>query len=169
LLRNSFYFRGAKDGKGRGRQVIAVARTCSLIFIVLDVLKPLQHKKIIQRELEGFGIRLNKQPPNIGLRRKEKGGINLQSLVPQTELDLDIVKSILAEYRIHNADVTLRYDANADDLIDVIEGNRAYIPCIYLLNKIGSSISIFVFGEAKNQGGVAARCTYPIRAKPDNC
>jgi small GTP-binding protein len=32
---------GAKDGKGRGRQVIAVARTCSLIFIVLDVLKPL--------------------------------------------------------------------------------------------------------------------------------
>ncbi len=72
---------GAKDGKGRGRQVIAVALTCSLIFIVLDVLKPLQHKKIIQRELEGFGIRLNKQPPNIGFRRKEKGGVNLQTLV----------------------------------------------------------------------------------------
>ena len=72
---------GAKDGKGRGRQVIAVARTCSLIFIVLDVLKPLQHKKIIQRELEGFGIRLNKQPPNIGFRKKDKGGVNLQTLV----------------------------------------------------------------------------------------
>ena len=56
---------GAKDGKGRGRQVIAVARTCSLIFIVLDVLKPLQHKKIIQRELEGFGIRLNKNLANL--------------------------------------------------------------------------------------------------------
>ena len=38
-------------------QVIAVARTCSLIFIVLDVLKPLQHKKIIEKELEGFGMR----------------------------------------------------------------------------------------------------------------
>lgn len=48
---------GAKDGKGRGRQVIAVARTCSLIFIVLDVLKPLEHKKILEKELEGFGIR----------------------------------------------------------------------------------------------------------------
>ena len=32
---------GAKDGKGRGRQVIAVAKTCHLIFIVLDVNKPL--------------------------------------------------------------------------------------------------------------------------------
>ena len=34
-----------------------VARTCSLIFIVLDVLKPLGHKRLIEYELEGFGIR----------------------------------------------------------------------------------------------------------------
>lgn len=72
---------GAKDGKGRGRQVIAVARTCSLIFIVLDVLKPLKHKKLIEHELEGFGLRLNKSPPNIVYRRKDKGGINLQTMV----------------------------------------------------------------------------------------
>lgn len=44
--------------------------------------------------------------------------------VPQSVLDLDGVRSILAEYRIHNADVTLRCDATADDLIDVVEGNR---------------------------------------------
>jgi ribosome-interacting GTPase 1 len=52
-----------------------------LIFIVLDVLKPLQHKQILMRELEGFGIRLNTPPPNITFRRKEKGGINLQCAV----------------------------------------------------------------------------------------
>ena len=127
---------GAKDGKGRGRQVIAVARTCSLIFIVLDCLKPLQHKKLLEHELEGFGIRLNKEPPNIVFRKKEKGGLNFQAMVPQSELDLDLVKSILSEYKIHNADITLRCDASADDLIDIIEGNRVYIPCIYLLNKI---------------------------------
>ncbi|XP_074601916.1 GTP-binding protein 128up [Brevipalpus obovatus] len=127
---------GAKDGKGRGRQVIAVARTCSLIYIVLDVLKPLGHKRIIERELEGFGIRLNKEPPAITFRRKEKGGIALQTLVPQSELDLETVKSICGEYRIHNADIVLKYDATCDDLVDVIEGNRVYIPCIYVLNKI---------------------------------
>ncbi|XP_037092014.1 GTP-binding protein 128up-like [Pollicipes pollicipes] len=127
---------GAKDGKGRGRQVIAVARTCSLIFIVLDVLKPLQHKKMLEHELEGFGIRLNKEPPNIVFRRKDKGGLNFQTMVPQSELDLDSVKTILNEYKIHNADITLRCDATSDDLIDVVEGNRIYVPCIYLLNKI---------------------------------
>jgi len=127
---------GAKDGKGRGKQVIAVARTCSLIYIVLDVLKPLQHKKLIEYELEGFGIRLNKQPPQIGFRRKEKGGINLTATVTQNELDLDTVKAILGEYKIHNADIVLRYDATSEDLIDVVEGNRVYIPVIYVLNKI---------------------------------
>ena len=127
---------GAKDGKGRGRQVIAVARTCSLIFLCLDVLKPLGHKRIIEKELEGYGIRLNKEPPNIYFKKKEKGGINMNSTVNLTQLDLDIVKNILGEYRIHNADVTFKCDATADDLIDVVEGNRLYIPCIYVLNKV---------------------------------
>jgi small GTP-binding protein len=127
---------GAKDGKGRGRQVIAVARTANIIFIVLDVLKPLGHKKILENELEGFGIRMNKAPPNIIYKKKDKGGINLQVMVPQSELDLDLIKEILGEYRISNADITLRCDATVDDLIDVVEGNRNYIPCIYLLNKI---------------------------------
>lgn len=58
-----------------------VARTCSLILMVLDVMKPLQHKKLLEQELEGFGIRLNKSPPNIVFKRKEKGGLNLTCLV----------------------------------------------------------------------------------------
>lgn len=61
----------------------------------------------------------------------------------QSELDSDTVKSILSEYKIHNADVTLKYDATSDDLIDVIEGNRIYVPCIYILNKIGKSFLNF--------------------------
>lgn len=55
-----------------------------------------------------------------------------------------MVKTILSEYRIHNADITLRYDATSDDLIDVIEGNRVYVPCIYLLNKIGNCSLRFI-------------------------
>jgi len=127
---------GAKDGKGRGRQVISTARTCSLIFIVLDVLKPLGQKALLEHELEGFGIRLNQKPPNIAFRRKEKGGISYASMCPQSELNADTVKLILHEYKIHNADVSLREDVTQDQLIDAIEGNRLYIPCIYVLNKI---------------------------------
>jgi predicted GTPase len=33
-------------------------------------------------------------------------------------------------------DISFKSDATEDDLIDIIEGNRIYIPCIYVLNKI---------------------------------
>ena len=179
---------GAKDGKGRGKQVISTARTCDVILIVLDASKPMTHKRIIERELEGFGIRLNKTPPNIVLTRKEKGGVMYRSAMPQPHLDEEcvraqkgarareggselvrahcarqraqhapplcaplrrhlrsplsprrLVKSICAEYKIHSCEIQVRQpNVTADDLIDVIEGNRKYIPCLYVLNKIDS-------------------------------
>lgn len=81
---------GAKDGKGRGRQVIAVAKTCHLIFIVLDVNKPLTDKKVIEAELEGFGIRINKEPPNIVFKKKDKGGISITNTVPLTHIEPEV-------------------------------------------------------------------------------
>lgn len=90
---------GAKDGKGRGRQVISTARTCDLILIILDCLKPITHKKLIEHELEGFGIRLNKKPPAITFRKKDKGGINFTSQVNNPSLDFEAVKAVCSEYR----------------------------------------------------------------------
>jgi ribosome-interacting GTPase 1 len=71
-----------------------VARTCNLILIVLDATRPMVHKKIIERELEGFGIRLNKQPPNIEFRRREKGGITISRTHDASRLDDDTIKVI---------------------------------------------------------------------------
>lgn len=101
-----------------------MARTCNLILIVLDCLKPLTHKKLIEHELEGFGIRLNQKPPRIIFKRREKGGLSINSTVQMTQLDPDTIKSICNEYKVHNATLTFHEDANADQLIDVIEGNR---------------------------------------------
>ena len=70
-------------------QVISTARTCNLIMIVLDCLKPISHKKLIEHELEGFGIRLNKKPPAITFRKKDKGGLNFTTTISNPKLDLD--------------------------------------------------------------------------------
>lgn len=133
---------GAKDNRGRGRQVIAVGRTCNLLFIVLDVNKPLHHKQIIERELEGFGLRVNRERPNIVFRKKERGGIAITSTVPLTKVDHDEVRAVMNEYRITSAEIAFRCDASIDDVIDILEeNNRFYVPVIYVLNKI-DSISI---------------------------
>lgn len=52
-----------------------------------------------------------------------------------------MVISILQEYKMHNAHVVFRGDYDVDDLIDVIEGTRKYVKCLYVYNKI-DTISI---------------------------
>ncbi len=126
---------GAKDGKGRGKQVIAVARTCGLIIIVLDAGKPVTHKRIIERELEGFGIRLNKEPPHIEFKKRDKGGVSITRSA-ECELSDETINSILHEYKIHHVDIHIKCNATIDDLIDIIEGNRKYIPCLCMFSFI---------------------------------
>jgi hypothetical protein len=122
---------GAKENKGKGRQIIAVARTCNIILIVLDATRPTMHKKVIEGELESFGIRLNKKPPNIIIRRREKsGGLDIIENVKQTQMNRETITGILKEYRVINAEVTFNCNADEDDLIDILEGNRRYIPCM---------------------------------------
>lgn len=101
------------------------------------------HKRLIEHELEGFGIRLNKKPPEIILKRKDKGGITITRAMGlnMTNMTEDTIRAILHEYRISNCDITFRSNATMDELIDIIEGNRIYVPCIYVLNKI-DAISI---------------------------
>merc|ERR1712141_977569 len=69
---------GAAQGKGRGRQVIAVARTADLIFMVLDATKQDIHKDLLEAELESVGIRLNQRPPNIYYKEKKGWWYKLQ-------------------------------------------------------------------------------------------
>jgi uncharacterized protein len=58
---------GAAGGKGRGREVIAVARSADLVLMILDAEREQnnQHRNILERELETMGIRLNQRPPDI--------------------------------------------------------------------------------------------------------
>ena len=42
----------------------------------------------------------------------------------------------MQEYKIHNADLMFKEDSTVDDLIDMIEGNRRYVKCVYVYNKI---------------------------------
>ena len=45
-------------------------------------------------------------------------------------------RAVCAEYKVHNADIHFKEDCVVEDLIDIIEGSRIYIPAIYVLNKI---------------------------------
>jgi uncharacterized protein len=132
---------GAAYGRGRGRQVVACAKTADMILIVLDAAKEVEknHRAILENELRLVGIRLNERPPIVTYKKKKTGGVKFSTTVKLTRMGEDperTVKAILQEYKIHNADLLIRQDITGDQLIDVIEGNRKYVRCLYLYNKI---------------------------------
>lgn len=127
---------GAAQGKGRGRQVIAVCKSADLLLMVLDATKPWYHKEILTRELESVGMRLNRSPPNIYFKKKKTGGMSINSTLPLTKLDDKLIQRVMQEYKIHNCELLFKEDSSVDDLIDVIEGNRRYVKCLYVYNKV---------------------------------
>jgi small GTP-binding protein len=126
---------GAAGGKGRGREILSVARSADLIVIVMDVFNP-NHQEIIFKELSDVGIRPNQKQPDVTVKRKKLGGLHLSSTTKLTHLDEKTIRSIINEYGMHNADVLLRDDVTIDQFIDALESNRTYIPTIVVLNKI---------------------------------
>ena len=72
----------------------------------------------------------------IYFKQKKAGGLKFNATCALTKLDEKMVQMILHEYKIFNAEVLLREDASADELIDVISGNRMYIGCLYVYNKV---------------------------------
>ena len=129
---------GASEGKGRGRQVIGVARSCDLILLVVDAGsgKADRQRELLERELEVVGLRLNQRPPNVYFKRKTNGGVSIASTCQLKSITEDDVRQLLHEYRIHAAEVLFREDCTIDQFIDLIEGNRKYVRCLYIYNKI---------------------------------
>ncbi|HLB70654.1 MAG TPA: GTP-binding protein [Candidatus Methanoperedens sp.] len=126
--------KGAASGRGRGKEVLAVVRNADLALIMLDVFQ-LVHYEVLVEELYAAGIRINSRPPEITIRKKPRGGVSISSTV-DVGLDEDTIKSILGEYRMHNASVVIREDITIDKLIDAVLGNRKYIPAVVVINKI---------------------------------
>ncbi len=125
---------GAARGRGRGREVISAIRNADLILVVSDVFN-VHQIDVIEKELYEGGIRLNQKPPEVVIKKKVRGGINITATVPLS-IDEETIMEVLREYRIHNADVLIREDITIDRLIDAIQGNRVYIPALRVVNKI---------------------------------
>ncbi|TDL28866.1 developmentally regulated GTP-binding protein [Rickenella mellea] len=129
---------GASQGRGRGRQVVAVAKTADLIIIMLDATKSQEQRRLLEIELDAVGIRLNKQKPDVVVKRRTTGGVTVNTTVKLTRTDEKTIRTILAGYKMHNCDIMIREDISTDEFIDVLIGTRKYTPCLYVYNKIDS-------------------------------
>jgi len=126
--------KGAASGRGRGKEVISVVRNSNLVIFILDVFQT-HHYEVLRQELYDAGIRINTHPPDVTIKKMDRGGVIISSTV-ELELPHSLIKAVLNEYRVHNAHVLIREKINVDELIDVVIGNRVYVPAITVINKV---------------------------------
>ena len=127
--------KGASSGKGLGRRVLAVARSADLILFIVDVFQP-EAREVLERELRSTGIRVDEEPPNVVIEKSDTGGISVTAPVRLTKITEALVKDILRVYDINGARVVIRQDIDDQQLIDVLLGNRVYVPSLTVMNKI---------------------------------
>src|SRR5207249_3818661 len=120
--------RGASKGRGRGKEVLSVARGCDLILLMIDVFET--HVDVLEEELRLAGIRLNERPADVTL----------------TKLDEDLVAEICREWGYLNGTIVVRQDITEDQLIDVLAGNRVYVQAFVVVNKIDLVAQEYVKG-----------------------
>ena len=126
---------GASSGKGLGKRVLSVARNADLILFVVDVFQP-EAAKVLKRELRSIGIRTDEKPPNVVIESTSSGGITVSVQVKLTKISEELVKEILRVYDINSARVLIREDISDEQLVDVLLGNRVYIPSLTVMNKV---------------------------------
>lgn len=125
---------GAKEGKGRGKEVLSVARGADLLLIMSDIQRVDAFSGMVH-ELVGAGIRINEEPPKVVVEKKAMGGLDVFSNMKQ-DIDKEAIKEIAREYGIKCGSITLQENITMDRLFDAFSENRVYVPAIFIINKI---------------------------------
>lgn len=140
---------GAASGRGRGKEVLACAQSADLAIILLDVFHP-EHLDVIKNELYETNLRVNQKPADVRISKKSKGGTEILTTVKLTRIDKDTIKAVLKEFRLENSCIVIRENIEVEQLIDAIEGNKKYIPALFVLNKI-DMVDEGILGKIKKE------------------
>ena len=124
---------GASRGKGRGKQILSVARIADLLLLLIEATRPNQLQKILQ-ELSQAGVRVNQTPPPVIINKKQKGGIKIIS--PFSQASPKTIKNIAQEFGLVNAEIIIKQPLSLDQIIDAFTPNLAYLPALVVINKI---------------------------------
>jgi small GTP-binding protein len=127
---------GASAGRGLGKRVLSVARNADLLLVILDVFQPQQHVAVLKKELSQIGIKMDQKQPDVILKKTSTGGLSINIQAP-IKIKENLIREIMRIYGIHSGQITIREPGLTDEqLIDILTGNRVYIPSLIVLNKI---------------------------------
>ncbi len=127
--------RGAALGKGMGSQLLSVVRNADAIAVVVDLSEdPVGQMKVLLREFERAGIKVNRKKPNVVIKKTPTGGITING---QEKLLGDVREAMrmLHAERIHSAEITLREPLTLEEFADALDDSLVWKNAIVVANK----------------------------------
>jgi uncharacterized protein len=125
---------GAHSGVGGGSTVMAAARSADLIMFVISS-ESIANLGTLIAELEMFNVHINKDKPNIQIRRDVTfNGLKIE--VNRSGMPDQLVEEILKGLGTHNASVQIWSRVGPDEFLTIVSNRSLYLRAIVALNKI---------------------------------
>jgi len=121
----------ASSDIGKGRRVIAAARTSDIMMIYTDSKRFYETQSILSEVWRG-NIRLNEEPPRIFFRPRERGGITVFNL--SDEIDDEEAKAVFRMNKRNNGEVFIGSDVSSRQLQDYFKEIK-YMKGFICINK----------------------------------
>jgi ribosome-interacting GTPase 1 len=141
------------SGKGLGPQIIGAIRNSDAVAITLDLSRDaVEQMGLILSELAIASIRLNEQPPRVGVERTGSGGVQIFGVSLYKD-DINELKEILSKYS-HNVKVQLYQPTSKGEILEAINPKMTYKKAIVVGTKgdaPGSSENFKMLGEKYSQ------------------
>ncbi|WP_461865992.1 OBG GTPase family GTP-binding protein [Thermococcus sp.] len=126
---------GAALGKGMGTQLLSVVRNADAIAIVIDLSHdPIRQMKVLLKEFERAGIKVNKRKPKIEIKRMPSGGIIINGQ-ENIKGELSEIMKMLREERIHSAEITVKEPVTLEDFSDALDESLVWKRAIIIASK----------------------------------
>jgi len=126
---------GVSMGKGMGLQLLSSVRSADALVLVIDASnEPMKQMKVTLDELEAGGIKVNRRRPDIDIKKRVVGGIEIVGK-DHIKADLKDVKEILIDFRISSGLLVVREDVDLADIQEALDYSTTYKKGFVVLNK----------------------------------
>ncbi|MHA2061055.1 MAG: TGS domain-containing protein [Candidatus Sifarchaeia archaeon] len=133
-----------------GRQTLGAVRNADLVILIIDLMRdPLDQLTLILNEFEQTGIKLNRTPPPVEIKKTGVGGIQIIGDIHLENERQDVVQ-LLFSNGIHNAVVTISGKIRLEDIVESLDRSIAYLNGIIVCTKGDVKGSADNFDRLKN-------------------
>ncbi|MHC1605492.1 MAG: OBG GTPase family GTP-binding protein [Candidatus Methanofastidiosia archaeon] len=144
---------GISSGKGMGLQLISSIRSADAVVLLVDASdRPCKTLRTILYELEKGGLKINKKRPDIEIKKKTLGGIEIIG-AQHIRADIKDVKEILLDFRITSGTVVVGEDVTLSDIQEVLEYSTIYKKGFVAVTKVDKAENIDISGLEKEFKG----------------